>query len=196
MPNPKIAVIIGTTRATRFGEKPAKLIYEISAARADLSVEVIDLRDYPMPFFDEPATNAWVASKNEIAQRWQKKVAEFDGYVFVTAEYNRSMPAVLKNALDYAYPEWNRKPAAFVGYGSVGAARSIEHLRLSCVELQMAPTRHGVHIQGADFMAVWQQKKEIKELTYLADNAKTMLDDLHWWTSALMAGRKMASATE
>jgi NAD(P)H-dependent FMN reductase len=73
MANPKIAVIIGTTRATRFGEKPAKWIYEISAARADMSVEVIDLRDYPMPFFDEPATNAWVASKNEIAQRWQKK---------------------------------------------------------------------------------------------------------------------------
>src|SRR5882724_6194339 len=186
MANPKIAVIIGTTRATRFGEKPAKWIYEISAARAYLSVEVIDLREYPMPFFDEPASNAWVASKNEVAQRWQKKVAEFDGYIFVTAEYNRGVPAVLKNALDYAYPEWNRKAAACVGYGSVGAARSIEHLRLSCVELQMAPTRHGVHIQGAD----------IKELGYLEQSAKTMLDDLHWWASALMAGRKMAIATE
>src|SRR5256885_15438267 len=67
------------------------------------------------------------------------------------------MPAVLKNALDYAYPEWNRKPAAYVGYGSVGAARSIEHLRLARVELQMAPTRHGVDIQGADFMAGGEQ---------------------------------------
>ena len=72
-----------------------------------MSVELIDLRDYPMPFFDEPASNAWVPSKNEVS--WQKKIAEFDGYIFVTAEYNRSMPAVLKNALDYAYPEWNRK---------------------------------------------------------------------------------------
>ncbi|HYR34303.1 MAG TPA: NAD(P)H-dependent oxidoreductase [Burkholderiales bacterium] len=193
---PNIAVIIGTTRAARFGEKPARWIYDIARARHDMSVQLIDLRDYPMPFFDEVASNAWVPSKNEVAQRWQKKVAEFDGYVFVTAEYNRSMPAVLKNALDYAYPEWNRKPAAFVGYGSVGAARSIEHLRLSCVELQMAPTRHGVHIQGADFMAVWQQGKDIKELGYLEPSAKSMLDDLHWWASALMAGRKMAIATE
>jgi len=189
MANPKIAVIIGTTRATRFGEKPAKWIYEISAARADLSVEVIDLRDYPMPFFDEPATNAWVASKNEIAQRWQKKVAEFDGYIFVTAEYNRSVPAVLKNALDYAYPEWNRKPAAYVGYGSVGAARSIEQLRLICVELQMAPMRNGVHIQGGDFMDVWQKGKDIRELSYLAQNSKAMLDELQWWAKALMAAR-------
>src|SRR6267142_5714385 len=193
MPNPKIAVIIGTTRATRFGEKPAKLIYEISAARADLSVEVIDLRDYPMPFFDEPATNAWVASKNEIAQRWQKKVAEFDGYIFVTAEYNRGVPAVLKNALDYAYPEWNRKAAAYVGYGSVGAARSIEHLRNICVELQMAPTRTGVHIQGADFMAALMQGKDIRELTYLEKNAKDMLDELQWWASALMVARAGSS---
>jgi len=189
MTKPKIAVIICTTRAARFGEKPARWIYDIARARTDMSVELIDLRDYPMPFFDEVASNAWAPSKNEVAQRWQKKVAEFDGYIFVTAEYNRSMPAVLKNALDYAFPEWNHKAAAYVGYGSVGAARSIEHLRLSCVELQMAPMRHGVHIQGADFMAVWQQKKDIKELSYLEPNAKTMLDELHWWASALMVAR-------
>jgi NAD(P)H-dependent FMN reductase len=189
MAKPKIAVIISTTRAARFGEKPARWIYDIARERSDMSVELIDLRAYPMPFFDEQASNAWVPSKNEVAQRWQKKVAEFDGYIFVTAEYNRSMPAVLKNALDYAYPEWNRKAAAYVGYGSVGAARSIEHLRLSCVELQMAPTRHGVHIQGADFLALYQQGKDIKELTYLEPNAKTMLDELHWWASALMVAR-------
>jgi len=189
MAKPKIAVIIGTTRAARFGDKPAKWIHGIAAARADMSVELIDLREYPMPFFDELASNAWVPSKNEVAQRWQKKVAEFDGYIFVTAEYNRSMPAVLKNALDYAFPEWNHKAAAYVGYGSVGAARSIEHLRLTCVELQMVPTRHGVHIQGADFMAVYQQGKDIKELAYLEPNAKNMLDELYWWTRASMVAR-------
>jgi NAD(P)H-dependent FMN reductase len=189
MPKPKIAVIISTTRAARFGHKPAKWIHDIVAARGDISVELIDLRDYPMPFFDELASNAWVPSKNEVAQRWQKKVAEFDGYIFVTAEYNRSMPAVLKNALDYAFPEWNHKAAAYVGYGSVGAARSIEHLRLSCVELQMVPTRHGVHLQGADFMAAYQQGKDIKEFAYLEQNAKNMLDELLWWTSATMAAR-------
>src|SRR5258706_11468028 len=154
-----------------------------------MSVELLDLRDYPMPFFDEVASNMWAPSKNEVAKRWQKKVAEFDGYIFVTAEYNRGVPAVLKNALDYAYPEWNRKPAAYVGYGGVGAARAIEHLRLICVELQMAPTRVGVHIQGADFMAVWQQGKDIKELSYLEKNSKDMLDELLWWASALMIAR-------
>jgi NAD(P)H-dependent FMN reductase len=192
MTKPHVAVIISTTRATRFGEKPAKWIHEIAAARGDMSVELIDLRDYPMPFFDEPASNAWVPSKNAVAQRWQKKVAEFDGYIFVTAEYNRGIPAVLKNALDYAYPEWIRKPAACVGYGSVGAARSIEQLRLNCVELQMAPTRTGVHLQGADFVAALMQGKDIREFTYLLDNSKAMLDELHWWARALMVARAAA----
>jgi NAD(P)H-dependent FMN reductase len=154
-----------------------------------MSVELIDLRDYPMPFFDEVASNMWAPSRNEVAKRWQKKVAEFDGYIFVTAEYNRGVPAVLKNAIDYAYPEWNRKAAAYVGYGSVGAARSIEHLRLICVELQMAPTRTGVHIQGADFMAALMQGKDIRELAYLEKNSKDMLDELQWWASALMIAR-------
>ena len=190
MAKPKIAIIIGTTRATRFGDKAAKWIHAIAAARSDMSVELIDLRDYPMPFFDEPATNAWVPSKNEVAQRWQKKVAEFDGYIFVTAEYNRGVPAVLKNAIDYAYPEWNRKAAAYVGYGSVGAARSIEHLRNICVELQMAPTRTGVHIQGADFMAVWKGGQSIAGIGYLQQNATDMLDQLVWWTKALKIARE------
>src|SRR5262245_38570260 len=138
----KVAVIVSTTRAARFGHKPAQWIAAIASQRDDMVVEIVDLREYPMPFFDE-------GSQNEVAQRWQKKVGEFDGYIFVSAEYNRGAPAVLKNALDYAYPEWNNKPAAFVGYGSVGAARAIEQLRLIAIELQMAPIRTGVHIQGA-----------------------------------------------
>jgi len=186
----KIGIIISTTRAARFGDKPAQWIKDIASQRNDLTVEVLDLRDYPMPFFDEAASNAWVPSQNEIAQRWQKKVAEFDGYIFVTAEYNRGVPAVLKNALDYAYPEWNKKPAAFVGYGSVGAARAIEQLRLIAIELQMAPTRTGVHIQGADFMAVWKGAKEITELSYLQQNATDTLDQLVWWANALKTARE------
>lgn len=192
MTNPKIAIIISTTRQTRFGEKPTQWIYDIASKRNDIDVEIVDLRDYPMPFFDEVASNAWAPSTNEVAQQWQKKVAEFDGYIFITAEYNRSISAVLKNALDYAYPEWNRKAAAFVGYGSVGAARAIEQLRLICVELQMAPTRTGVHIQGADFMAVWRQGKSLTELEYLQPNVSTMLDELTWWTKALKVARAQA----
>lgn len=189
MAKPKIAIIITSTRDVRFGEKPAQWIYDTASQRDDMEFEIVDLRDFPLPFFNEKASNAWVPTENEVGQRWQKKVAEFDGYIFITAEYNRTITAVLKNALDFAYPEWNRKPAAAVGYGSVGGARAIEHLRNIAVELQMAPTRFGVHIGGSDFFAVWRDGKPLTELTHLDGPVKAMLDDLAWWASALKAAR-------
>jgi NAD(P)H-dependent FMN reductase len=185
----KIAVIISTTRATRFGHKPAQWIRDIAAARDDIEAEIVDLRDFPMPFFDEVASNAWAPSQNPVAQHWQKKVAEFDGYIFVTAEYNHSMPAVLKNALDYASPEWNRKAAAFVGYGAVGASRAIEHLRGIAAELQLATIKTGVYIQGADFMAVWKDGKDVRDIEHLQPGVKNLLDELVWWTRALKLAR-------
>ena len=100
MSKPKIAVIVGSTRATRFADKPTEWIANIAKARGDFDVEVVDLRDYPMPFFDEAASSLWAPSKNEVALRWQKKVAEFDGFIVIAAEYNRGPTAVLKNALD------------------------------------------------------------------------------------------------
>ena len=190
----KIAIVISTTRATRFGHKPAQWVKEIAARRDDIEAEIVDLRDYPMPFFDEVASNAWVPSQNEVAQRWQKKVAEFDGYIFVTAEYNHGVSAVLKNALDYAYPEWVKKPAGFVGYGSVGGARAIEQLRLVLAELQMATIRTGVYIQGADFMAVWKEGKELKDISYLQTGVKDLLNQLVWWTKALKTARDQDQA--
>jgi NAD(P)H-dependent FMN reductase len=186
----KIAIIISTTRAARFGHKPAQWVKDIAVARDDMNVEVVDLRDFPMPFFDEVASNAWAPSKNEVAQRWQKKVAEFDGYIFVTAEYNHGIPAVLKNAMDYAYPEWNKKAAAFVGYGAVGGARAVEQLRLVAAELQLATIRTGVYVQGADFMAVLKEGKDLKEIGYLEQGVKDMLAQLAWWTEALKAARQ------
>lgn len=186
----KLAIIISTTRDARFGEKAARWVYDLAVARKEFGVELIDLREYKLPFFNEVASSAWVPSTSPEAQRWQKKVAEFDAYLFVTAEYNRSIPAVLKNALDYAYTEWNRKPAAFVGYGSVGAARAIEHLRTICVELQMAPMRTAVHIMGADFMGVWKQGKRLEDLAHLQPSVKDMFDQLAWWSATLKAGRE------
>jgi NAD(P)H-dependent FMN reductase len=185
----KIAIVISTTRAARFGHKPAQWVQDIAAQRDDIETEIIDLRDYPMPFFDEVASNAWVPSQNPVVQRWQKKVAEFDGYIFVTAEYNHSMPAALKNALDYASPEWNKKAAGFVGYGAVGGSRAVEHLRLIAAELQLATIKNGVYIQGADFMAVWREGKELKDITYLQAGVKDMLEQLVWWTRALKTAR-------
>ncbi len=190
MTNPKIAIIIGSTRDVRYGIKPGEWIYDTASTRSDLDVELVDLRDFPLPFFNEKASNAWVPTEDEVGQRWQRKVAEFDGYIFVTAEYNRSIPAVLKNALDFSYPEWNRKPSAVVAYGSVGGARAAEHLRTIVIELQMAPTRTGVHIQGADFIATLRGGKSLSELAHLEPNVKAMLDELVWWANALKAARE------
>jgi NAD(P)H-dependent FMN reductase len=190
MVTPKIGVIIGTTRAARIADKPVAWLMERAEKRSDMEFEVVDLRDYPMPFFDEVASNAYVPSTNEVAQRWQKKIAEFDGFIFVTGEYNNSVPAVLKNALDYAYPEWSRKAAAFFGYGSAGGSRAVQHLREIAVELQMAPVRHAVFIMGGDFMALMQGQKEVSEFTYLEPVAAEMLDQLAWWATALKNARE------
>ena len=190
MPKPKIGVIVGSTRATRFADKPTEWIASIARARGDFDVEVVDLRDYPMPFFDEAASSLWAPSKNEVALRWQKKVAEFDGFIVIAAEYNRGPTAVLKNALDYAYTEWNRKPITFVGYGGVGGARAIEQLRLHAVELQMAPSRFAVHIVWGDFIQILQQGKKIEEFEHLNQAATVALDDLAWWARVLKQARE------
>ena len=189
MSQPRIGIVIGTTRQGRFGDKPAAWIHGLAAGRADMQVEIVDLRDYPMPLFDEPASPFYVPPKNEAAQRWGRKVAELDGFIFVTSEYNHAPPASLKNALDYAYKEFNRKPAAFVGYGGVGGARAVEHLRMICVELQMAPTRSGVFIGGADFMGMFLHGKTFADTPHLDPTAVAMLDDLAWWVHALKAAR-------
>lgn len=197
MSTPRIGIIISTTREGRFGDRAAAWIRDIAAQRGDMDVELLDLRDYPLPFFSESTSPAWAPPRNEVAQRWAQWVAAMDGYIFVTAEYNHGIPAVLKNALDYAYKEFNRKPAAYVGYGGVGAARAIEQLRLVNVELQMAPTRAAVHISGADFMAMFLHGKSFAETPHLEPAARTMLDDFNWWVRALKNARaeRPAAAT-
>src|ERR1043165_6322725 len=107
---PRIGIVIGSTPEGRFGDKPAQWIHGIARQRTDLDVELIDLRDPPLPFFEEPASPAWAPVKNEAAQAWAAKLAGLDGLIVVTPEYNHAAPAVLKNAFDYAYKEFNRKP--------------------------------------------------------------------------------------
>src|SRR5690606_13109970 len=137
----------------------------------------------------EASSSLYAPSQNEVALRWQKKIAEFDGYVVTAAEYNRGPTAVLKNALDYAYTEWNRKPITFVGYGGVGGARAIEQLRLHAVELQMTPVRNAVHITWGDFIQILQQGKKLEDFEHLHAAAVTALDDLAWWAKALKRAR-------
>jgi NAD(P)H-dependent FMN reductase len=190
----KIAVIISSTRPTRFGELPAQWIVEKANERPELQAEIVDLRDFDLPFFDEMASNAWMPSANQNAVKWQNKISEFDGYIFVVAEYNRSITGALKNAIDQAYVNWNKKAFGAVGYGTVGGARAVEHLRSIGIELQMVSTRSAVHIAGADFMSVhpgFGGTKAIADLEgSIGNSAKDMLDQLTWWAKSAKAARE------
>ena len=159
-----------------------------------MAVEILDLRDYPMPFFDEVASNAWVPTTNEVAQRFRRK-SRVRWFRLRDGGYNHGIPAVLKNALDYAYPEWNKKAAALVGYGAVGGSRAVEQLRLIAAELQLATIRTGVYIQGADFMAVSKEGKDLKEVSHLQQGVRDMLDQLAWWAAALKTARQQDALT-
>ncbi|MCB1516785.1 MAG: NAD(P)H-dependent oxidoreductase [Hyphomicrobiaceae bacterium] len=196
----KIGVIISSTRETRYADKPAQWIFDLASQRDDLAVELIDLRDFNLPFFNEMASNAWVPTQSPEALAWQKKIGEMDGFIFVVAEYNRSITGALKNALDQAYVEWNRKPAGYVGYGSMGAARAIEQLRLINIELQLVPTRSAVHIGASDFFKVHPLGGVNAPLSEIAQviepAAKDMLDQLTWLGNALKTARENDSAAD
>jgi NAD(P)H-dependent FMN reductase len=194
---PRIAMIIGSTRPTRFADIPAQWMLKQARARSDMEVERVDLREHPLPFFDEKASNLWMPSENPQAIRWQQTVARYDGYIFVVAEYNHSITGALKNALDQAYREWNRKPFTAIGYGGAGAARALEHLRGIAVELQMVSTHAAVHIGGSDFMAIYPMfgNKPIETIeAHLLPSAKTALDELVWWAKATMAAKAADAA--
>jgi len=192
----RIAVIVGSVRPTRQGDKPARWIAELAKQTGFFDVEIVDLKDYPLPLFDAPASDFWMPTPNAVAGRWQAKLSEFDGYIVVTAEYNRSVPGALKNAIDWAYKPFIKKAVAFVGYGSVGGARAVEHLRNVFVELQAVPVRHAVHIGGADFMGVmFGQKTWDDILPNFAPFTKELFDNLQWWAAATKAAREAEKAS-
>jgi NAD(P)H-dependent FMN reductase len=188
--SPKIGIVVGTTRQGRFADGPAKWLAEIASRREDAQFEVVDLRDYPMPFFEEMASPVFVPPQNEVAQKWGEKIDSLDGFVFITAEYNHSISGVLKNALDYAYTQYNRKAASFVAYGGSGGARAVEHLRGILAELQVATLKYPVHIGMNEMLGIIREGRTMADYPYLVDTAKTMLDELVWWTKALKAARE------
>jgi NAD(P)H-dependent FMN reductase len=195
MTKAKVAVIISSVRPTRFGDKPAKWIADHAAARGDLDVEIVDLADYNLPLFDAPASDLWMPTPNEAAAKWQAKLNEFDGFIIVTAEYNRSITGALKNAIDWAYKPFIRKAVAFVGYGSVGGARAIEHLRNIMVELQAVPVRQAIHIGGSDFLPIMFGQKTWDDTKGNFDQfAPDLLDNLAWWTNATKTAREADAA--
>ncbi|MEX2013485.1 MAG: NAD(P)H-dependent oxidoreductase [Parcubacteria group bacterium] len=187
-----IKVIVGSTREGRFSDKAASWITGEIKKRDGVVVEVLDLRDYNMPFFNEPVSPAFKQEpyKNKVVARFTAKIAEGDAFVIVTPEYNRGTSGVLKNALDWVYQEWNNKPVAFVSYGSVGGARAVEQLRLSTIELQMAPIRNAVHIPGEQYFPVLFGKADADKLFSLQrEKSEAMITQLLWWTRALKNAR-------
>jgi len=187
-----ISVIVGSTRQGRFAEKPAQWILRHLASRPGVEARLLDLRDFPMPFFDAPVPPAMPGRapyEHETVRKWTAEIARSDAFIFVAAEYNYGPPAVLKNAIDWVYPEWNRKAAAFVSYGSVAGARSVQQLRETAIEVQLAPIRPSVHIPVGALMAHFQGGDVEAALAELDGPAKAMLDDLAWWTAALKTAR-------
>ena len=189
MTKPKIGIILSSTRQSRFADRPAKWVLDIAEARGDADYEIVDLRDYPLPFFDAVGSPRFVPLTDEAQLRFVRKVAEFDGYIFVTAEYNHTLPGVLSNALSFIFNETEKKPAAFVGYGTVGGSRAVEHLRMLAVELSMVPTRFAVHINMEPLLGMLRGGKDFGDYDYLAPTVTTMLDELGWYTRVLKSGR-------
>lgn len=187
-----IKVIAGSTREGRFSDKAANWIADLLKKQPNVNAEVLDLRDYEMPFFNEAATPSSKQEpyKHEAVARFTQKIAEGDAFVIVTPEYNRGTSAVLKNALDWVYQEWNNKTVAFVSYGSVGGARAVEQLRLNAIELQMAPIRNAVHIPGEHYFPVLMGKADANELfASMSRQADGMIAQLLWWANALKKAR-------
>ncbi|HXA53148.1 MAG TPA: NAD(P)H-dependent oxidoreductase [Candidatus Acidoferrum sp.] len=187
-----VSVIIGSTRQGRFSEKAARWILQHLKKREEIETRLLDLRDFPMPFFDQPLTPAMPGRppyENDVVKRWTAEIAASDGFVFVTPEYNYGPSAVLKNAIDWIYPEWNRKAAAFVSYGSAMGARSVQQLRETMIEIQVAPVRSSVHIPVATLWAHYKDGDVEKGLAEIDGQAHTMIDDLLWWTTALKTAK-------
>ncbi len=183
----KIGIIIGSTRPGRNGEAVANWVYELAAKRTDAEFELIDLADYKLPLLDEPYPAIYQNYTHEHTKKWSKKIAEMDGFIFVTPEYNHAVGGALKNAIDYLNVEWNNKAVGFVSYGSAMGVRAVENLRVIVAELQMADVQKGVQLSlFTDFVNF----SEFKPHAMHTDILGSMLDQLIPWTNALRPLRK------
>ncbi|GAA3247198.1 NADPH-dependent FMN reductase [Dactylosporangium siamense] len=183
----KIGIILGSTRPGRNGEAVAKWVYDIASRRSDAEFELVDLLDYNLPHLDEaiPASQGMYA--NEHTKQWAAKIAELDGFVFVTPEYNHSTSGALKNAIDFVYGEWNNKAAGFVSYGAAGGTRAVEHLRLIAGELQIADVRAQVALS---LFTDFENFSSFKPGPQHEGNLNVVLDQTVSWTKALETVRK------
>jgi NAD(P)H-dependent FMN reductase len=186
-----IGIILGSTRPGRVGEAVANWVCELASSRRDASYELVDVARYQLPLLDEPVPPALGNYAREHTKIWARKVASFDGYVFVTAEYNHGIPAALKNALDFVYAEWNNKAAGFVSYGSAGGTRAVEQLRLVMAELQIADIRTQVTLSlVSDFENYQVFRPDARKIKAV----ETMLNQLVAWAGAMKQLRPATSA--
>lgn len=186
----KIGIILGSTRPGRNGEAVAKWVLELARQRADAEFELIDLLDYKLPHLDEAVPPSLGQYSQPHTHAWAEKIASFDGFVMVTPEYNHSTSGALKNAIDFLFAEWNNKAVGFVGYGSAGGARAVEHLRLIAGELMMADVRAQVLLSLAtDF----RNYSEFTPGAHQAAALTTVLDQVVAWSTALQTLRTPAT---
>jgi NAD(P)H-dependent FMN reductase len=190
----RLQVIVGSIRPERQVDPVARWAVGRAAARKEFDVETLDLRDWPLPMFAEGMQTigdfADPTYSAPIVKRWNQKIAEGDAYVFITPEYNHSIPAVLKNAIDSVFVSFafRNKPAAFIGYsgGAVGGARAVEHLAHIAIEAEMAPLRNTVLIAEVT-KAFASDGTPTNPLTNAA--LDIALEDLAWWSAALKRAR-------
>jgi len=182
-----VAVIIGSTRPNRHGEPVARWVLERAAQREDLAADVIDLATIDLPMFDEPMPPISGEYAHEHTREWAATIARYDAFVFVSPEYNRSIPGVLKNAIDFLYHEWTDKAAGFVSYGAdAGGARAVEHLRLVMGELRIADVRTMVPLSLSHDFENFSHFAPSETPIVKAD---AMLAELATWGLALRAVR-------
>jgi NAD(P)H-dependent FMN reductase len=189
----RIAIIVGSTRPGRKAEAIAQWVHGIASQRTDATFDVVDLADFDLPLLDEPVPPAMGAPYlHPHTQRWSETIAQYDGYVFVTPEYNHSLSGALKNAIDFLYPEWNNKAAGFVSYGTSNGARAVEHLRGIMGELQVADVR--AHV-GLSLLTDFENWSVFKPTEYHIASVTTLLDQLVSWSQALATVRAGARET-
>jgi NAD(P)H-dependent FMN reductase len=183
----RLAIIIGSTRPGRKADTVGRWVHEIAKKRNNAEVELVDIQDFNLPLLDEPVPPSMGQYSQPHTKAWAAKIDSFDAFVFVTPEYNHGTSAALKNAIDFLYKEWNNKAAGFVGYGSAGGVRAVEHLRLVMGELMVADVRGQVMLSlHTDF----ENFSTFKPAPHQEKSVETMLEQVVTWGTALQNVRK------
>ncbi|WP_258725829.1 NADPH-dependent FMN reductase [Cellulomonas sp. NS3] len=193
----RLAVVVGSTRPGRRGRAVADWVADVAAGHDAVVtgrtvVEVLDLADHPLPLLDEPVPAMFGSYAHEHTRRWSAAVDRFDAYVVVTPEYNHSLPAALKNAIDHLYAEWNGKVAGIVGYGVQGGTRAADHLRAVLTEVRTAvvPTQVGLSLfADVDYAGTDPGDPtatgRLSPREHQAEALRALLDEVVAWASAL-----------